>query len=53
VSPWCEDLCIEYPHVNPLYEGRRNCRYMYCTLSNEVRAAGPMLGYVRVDLKTG
>ena len=23
VTPGCEDLCIDHPHVNPLYEGRR------------------------------
>jgi len=52
-APGCEDLCIDHPHVSPLYEGKRECRYVYASLSNEVRVSGPPLGYVRVDLKTG
>jgi carotenoid cleavage dioxygenase-like enzyme len=52
-APGCEDLCIDHPHVNPLFEGRRDCRYVYASLSNEQRASGPPLGYVRVDVKTG
>ena len=52
-APGCEDLCIDHPHVSPLYEGKRVCRYVYASLSNEVRVSGPPLGYVRVDLKTG
>jgi all-trans-8'-apo-beta-carotenal 15,15'-oxygenase len=41
VTPGCEDLCIDHPHVNPLFEGRRECRYVYASLSNEVRCSGP------------
>ena len=52
-APGCEDLCIDHPHVNPLFEGRSGCRYVYASLSNEQRASGPPLGYVRVDVKTG
>ena len=52
-APGCEDLCIDHPHVSPLYEGKRECRYVYASLSNEVRVSGPPLGYVRVDLLTG
>jgi len=52
-APGCEDLCIDHPHVSPLYEGKRECRYVYASLSNEVRVSGPPLGYVRIDLKTG
>jgi carotenoid cleavage dioxygenase-like enzyme len=53
IAPGCEDLCIDHPHVNPLFEGRRECRYVYVSLSNESRTSGPPLGYARVDLKTG
>ena len=53
VTPGCEDLCIDHPHVNPLFEGRRQCRFVYASLSNEVRCSGPPVGYVRVDLATG
>ena len=53
VTPGCDDLCIDHPHVNPLYEGRRECRYVYASISNEVACSGPPLGYVRVDLATG
>ena len=35
-APGCENLCIDHPHVNPLFEGRRECRYVYASLSNEV-----------------
>jgi len=52
VTPGCEDLCIDHPHVNPLFEGRRECRYIFASLSNEVRCSGPPVGYVRVDLAT-
>ena len=52
-APGCEDLCIDHPHVNPLFEGRAACRYVYASLSNERRASGPPLGYVRIDVKTG
>jgi all-trans-8'-apo-beta-carotenal 15,15'-oxygenase len=52
-APGCEDLCIDHPHVSPLYEGKRECRYVYASLSNEMRVSGPPLGYVRIDLKTG
>ena len=52
-APGCEDLCIDHPHVSPLFEGKRACRYVYASLSNEVRVSGPPLGYVRIDLKTG
>ena len=52
-APGCDDLCIDHPHVSPLYEGKRECRYVYASLSNEVRVSGPPLGYVRVDLATG
>ena len=52
-APGCENLCIDHPHVNPLFEGRRECRYVYASLSNEVGRSGPPLGYVRVDLRTG
>ena len=52
-APGCEDLCIDHPHVNPLFEGRRECRYVYASLSNEQRASGPPLGYVRIDVRTG
>lgn len=52
-APGCDDLCIDHPHVSPLYEGKRECRYVYASLSNEVKVSGPPLGYVRIDLKTG
>ena len=52
-APGCEDLCIDHPHVNPRFEGRRECRYVYASVSNEVRVSGPPLGYVRIDLLTG
>ena len=53
VAPGCDDLCIDHPHVNPLFEGRRECRYVYASVSNETRCSGPPLGYVRVDVATG
>ena len=53
VTPGCEDLCIDHPHVNPLFEGKRSCRYIYASLSNEMKTSGPPLGYCRVDLVTG
>ena len=52
-APGCENLCIDHPHVNPLFEGQRECRYVYASLSNEVGCSGPPLGYVRIDLRTG
>lgn len=52
-APGCEDLCIDHPHVNPMFEGRRECRYVYASISNEVRCSGPPLGYVRIDVATG
>ena len=52
-APGCEDLCVDHPHVNPLFEGRRECRYVYASVSNETRCSGPPLGYVRVDVATG
>lgn len=52
-APGCERLCIDHPHVNPAFEGRRECRYVYASVSNEVGVSGPPLGYVRIDLVTG
>jgi all-trans-8'-apo-beta-carotenal 15,15'-oxygenase len=53
VTPGCENLCIDHPHVNPLFEGKRQCRFVYASLSNEMKTSGPPLGYCRVDLVTG
>ena len=39
--------------MNPMFEGRRECRYVYASISNEVRCSGPPLGYVRIDVATG
>ena len=52
-APGCENLCIDHPHVNPLYEGKRECRFLYASLSNFRGVSGPPLGYVKIDLKTG
>eukprot|EP00793_Prasinoderma_coloniale_P007095 PRCOL_00006947-RA len=48
-----EGICIDHPHVNPLYEGKAECRYVYASISNEIARAGPPCGYVRVDVKSG
>jgi all-trans-8'-apo-beta-carotenal 15,15'-oxygenase len=52
-APGCNNVCIDHPHVNPLYEGKRECRYVYASLSNFEGVSGPPLGYVKIDLKTG
>lgn len=53
VAPGAEGICIDHPHVNPLYEGKAECRYVYASISNEIARAGPPCGYVRVDVKSG
>lgn len=53
VAPGAEGICIDHPHVNPLYEGKAECRYVYASISNEIARAGPPCGYVRVDVRSG
>ena len=47
-----ENVTIEHPHINPLFEGLPN-RYVFCSLGSTESKSSPPIGYIKLDLHTG
>ena len=47
-----EDIIIEHPHVNPLFEGKP-IRFVFMSLGSQTGVSSPPLGYLKLDMRTG
>jgi carotenoid cleavage dioxygenase-like enzyme len=47
-----ENIIIEHPHINPLYE-TKPVQYIFMSLGNADGLSSPPLGYLKLDISTG
>jgi len=47
-----ENIIVEHPHINPIYEGRP-VKYLYMSVGSLEGLSSPPLGYLRLNLITG
>jgi all-trans-8'-apo-beta-carotenal 15,15'-oxygenase len=47
-----ENVTVEHPHINPLFEGLP-IRYIFTSLGSTESKSSPPIGYVKLDLQTG
>ena len=47
-----EDIIVEHPHINPLYE-TKPVQYIFMSLGSAEGLSSPPLGYLKLDISTG